>query len=377
MAQGGQHPEPPAGSSARRHSSTLAHPRARDRHALHGDCRKHRDRRDGAVDRPRGGDSIRTGHVAAASHLREHPAPAAARGPRRSAPRRCRRTRVPPPRCCATRLGDALAVVPREAPAAQSACGGSVRAGRAAARRPRRGRRAAERLVVDLRVAVAGRRRASGMSGSSGVIGVSVTPARLPAAPPAHPTRCSTSGTATEPSSRWPFSSSAISVRATATAVPLSVATWRGPPVRPAVADVEPARLEVGRVRGRGELAVALLARQPRLAVVLLGGRGAEVVDRDVDDAVRDLERLQDLLLDARAAARARRRASSGSTNAEHLDLVELVHAEDAARVARPPRPPRAGSRARSRRSAAAAARRRASRPRAARRARPRSCRVR
>ena len=141
-----------------------------------------------------------------------------------------------------------------------------------------------------------------------------------------------------------------------------------------AVADVQPARLEVGRVRRRGQLAVALLARQPRLAVVLLGGRGAEVVDGDVDDAVGDPERAEDLLLvreqplvlvDARPRARRTRTSRPCRTGARGT-----------ARACRArPRPPRAGSRARSRRSAAAAARRRGSRPRAARRARPRSCR--
>ena len=80
----------------------------------------------------------------------------------------------------------------------------------------------------------------------------------------------STSGSATEPSSRWPFSSSAMIVRPTATAVPLSVCTAPGlPPLGP-VADVEAPRLVVGRVRARGQLAVALLPGQPRLEVVLL-----------------------------------------------------------------------------------------------------------
>ena len=46
-----------------------------------------------------------------------------------------------------------------------------------------------------------------------------------------------------ERSSCWPFSSSAISVRPTAVAVPLSVWTNSGRPVGPDT-DVEPARLE-------------------------------------------------------------------------------------------------------------------------------------
>src|SRR3954454_11211859 len=36
------------------------------------------------------------------------------------------------------------------------------------------------------------------------------------------------------------------------------------------VADVQAARLEVGRVRGRGDLAVSLLTGQPRLEVIFL-----------------------------------------------------------------------------------------------------------
>ena len=103
------------------------------------------------------------------------------------------------------------------------------------------------------------------------------------------------------------------------TAVPFSVCDDLGAllVLRP-VADPEAARLVVGRVRGRGHLAVALLVREPRLDVVLLDRRGAEVAGGDVDDAVGEPERADDLLLDreqpvvllARALrARRRRRA--------------------------------------------------------------------
>src|SRR5205814_7645705 len=71
-----------------------------------------------------------------------------------------------------------------------------------------------------------------------------------------------------------------------------------GPPAFWSIADPQPARLEVGGVRARGELAVALLPRQPRLEVVLLRGRGAEVPGRDVRYLVGDPEGLQDLLHD-------------------------------------------------------------------------------
>src|SRR5687768_10121041 len=61
---------------------------------------------------------------------------------------------------------------------------------------------------------------------------------------------------------------------------------------------IEPPSLKVGRVRAGSDLSVALLARDPRLAVVLLRGRRAEVANRDVDDPVGDLESAEDLLLD-------------------------------------------------------------------------------
>ena len=63
------------------------------------------------------------------------------------------------------------------------------------------------------------------------------------------PRSTSGAGSATLPSSRWPFSSSAMIVRPTATAVPFSVCTWRGRAALGPVADVQAAGLEVGRVR--------------------------------------------------------------------------------------------------------------------------------
>ncbi len=122
-------------------------------------------------------------------------------------------------------------------------------------------------------------------------------------------------------------------MRPTATAVPLSV--WRTSGAESAdgaVPRAEAPRLVVGRVRARGELAVALLAGDPCLAVELARGRGAQVADRDVDDPVRDLERLEDPLLDREDALVLGVRLG-GLDEREHLDLVELVDAEDAARV--------------------------------------------
>ncbi|CAL2067135.1 protein of unknown function [Streptomyces murinus] len=87
--------------------------------------------------------------------------------------------------------------------------------------------------------------------------------------------------------------------------------------------------LELGAVRGRGQLAVLALRRDPRLAVELAGGRGAEVTGGDVDHAERQLQRGQPLLL-PRQQALVLGLGVRGVDVREHLDLVELVHAEDA-----------------------------------------------
>ena len=62
-----------------------------------------------------------------------------------------------------------------------------------------------------------------------------------------------------------------------------------------AVAHLEPARLVVGAVRARDELAVRLRPREPRFEVVLLRRRVVERAAHNVDDAVRDAERLVEL----------------------------------------------------------------------------------
>src|SRR5581483_2031308 len=105
--------------------------------------------------------------------------------------------------------------------------------------------------------------------------------------------------------------------------------------LEPAVAartDVEPARLVIGRVRRRRELAVALLPGEPALDVVLLRRRRAQVARRDVHDAVRQVEVTEKLLLDCEQALVLVARPLGGGED-EHLDLVELVHAEHPAGV--------------------------------------------
>ena len=128
------------------------------------------------------------------------------------------------------------------------------------------------------------------------------------------------------PSARWWFSSSAISAREFATAVPFSVWTssfFLAPSRRKRT--LQAARLVVGAVRGARDLApVAAVAApgHPGLDVELAVGGRAEVARRDVDHAVGDLERLEDLLLDARAAPRAWRSESSGRVKTNISTLV-------------------------------------------------------
>ena len=125
------------------------------------------------------------------------------------------------------------------------------------------------------------------------------------------------SGIAIEPSACWWFSSSAISARAIATAVPFSVWTssfFLLPLRRKRV--LQAARLEVGAVRGAGHLApVAALAApgQPRLDVELAVGGRAEVARGDVDHAVRHARAPRTSAPRSAAAPRASPRSPPGA----------------------------------------------------------------
>ena len=117
--------------------------------------------------------------------------------------------------------------------------------------------------------------------------------------------------------------------------VPLRVATGLislCPSAGEAAPGVEPAGLEVGAVGGRGELAVAALRGDPRLAVELALGRQAEVAGRHVDHAVGELELVEELLLPLQQPLVLGVRLLDGGVD-EHLDLVEPVHPDDAAGV--------------------------------------------
>src|SRR5262249_36342836 len=100
-----------------------------------------------------------------------------------------------------------------------------------------------------------------------------------------------------------------------------------------AEADPQRARLVVGAVRGARPLAVlarGAATRHPRLEVELAPGGRAEVARRDLDHAVGDLERLEDLLLDAEQLD-VHRLGLLRARDRKELDLRELVHAVEAA----------------------------------------------
>src|SRR6266576_5739605 len=98
------------------------------------------------------------------------------------------------------------------------------------------------------------------------------------------------------------------------------------------MADLEAPGLVIRCVRRRRDLAVALLRWEPGLDVVLLRRRCAEVAGGDVDDAVRELEFLYELLFDVeQPVVLLARPLRSGED--KHLDLVPLMDAEHPARA--------------------------------------------
>ena len=98
--------------------------------------------------------------------------------------------------------------------------------------------------------------------------------------------------------------------------------------VTEAAPDVEAAGLEVGAVRGRGELAVLALRRDPRLAVELALRAQTQVAGGRVDDAVGQLELAEPLLLPAQQPLVLLEGVLDRGVG-EHLHLVEPVHPDD------------------------------------------------
>ena len=82
----------------------------------------------------------------------------------------------------------------------------------------------------------------------------------------------------------------AMSVRPIAVAVPFNVWSDLDGPVGAPNPRLHTARLVVGGVGTGRQLAVAALAGEPRLDVVLLGRGAAEVARRDVHHPVGDLQ---------------------------------------------------------------------------------------
>src|SRR5689334_3241898 len=99
----------------------------------------------------------------------------------------------------------------------------------------------------------------------------------------------------------------------------------------PAEAHAHAPRLEIFKIRARAALEPRLRAGRPHLEVVALGGGEAEVAAAEQHDAIRQLERLEDVGDLARELL-VLVVARFGRHDLHQLDLVELVHAHHAAR---------------------------------------------
>ena len=134
-------------------------------------------------------------------------------------------------------------------------------------------------------------------------------------------------------------------------------------------ADAEPPRLEVGRVRARRRLRVALLAAGTQTSQSYFSRPARRGRRGDVDDAVRNVELLQERPPRWRAGARARPRSPRGPVKTNCSTLSNWWTRNMPSRVLPGRAGLRAGSSSTSRRSGAAAPR--GSRPCAGRRAPP------
>lgn len=93
-------------------------------------------------------------------------------------------------------------------------------------------------------------------------------------------------------------------------------------------ANLHAAGLEVRAVRARNELAVVTHTREVALNVVLLGSGGVQLSRNDVDDLVREAQRLVELLGNAQKGLVHLPRLL-GRGDDELLNLLELMHTED------------------------------------------------
>ena len=96
--------------------------------------------------------------------------------------------------------------------------------------------------------------------------------------------------------------------------------------------DLQATSLKLGGVRGRRDLAIRALRRNPRLDVELACRTAAEIARSHVDHAIGQFQSVDELALPCKQAfvlSLGILRTAVG----EHLDLVELVHADDAAGV--------------------------------------------
>src|SRR4029078_8749858 len=99
-----------------------------------------------------------------------------------------------------------------------------------------------------------------------------------------------------------------------------------------AVADVRAPRLEVEEVRTRGDLAKRVLPRQPHLDVVRLRRGEAHVAGGERDDAIVEIQRLEDRRRRLRQRLELVPRPLR-QDELHQLDFFELMLANEAARV--------------------------------------------
>src|SRR5699024_11651183 len=98
------------------------------------------------------------------------------------------------------------------------------------------------------------------------------------------------------------------------------------------VASLQTTRLESSAVRGRSQLTVSILSRDPSLGIKLAGSRSTQVTAGNVDDSIVQVHRIEHLALHGQQLLMLLLgvfRLAIG----EHFNLVELVDAQNAAGI--------------------------------------------